>query len=88
MGETRKLAELRAKTDRQVCELISRRLDEGVSEAADGWIGKAEGAYAEAQRLLPMVRDAERAASLQAKLGRLRVLLNEMPLGCARAACF
>jgi hypothetical protein len=89
MGEkTIKLAQLRAKTDRQVSELICHRLEAGALLARNGWIAGAETAYNEAAKLLPLVRDPEKAPGLEARFRRLRDLLDEAAAGCARAACF
>lgn len=88
MPETLRLAELRAKTDRQLFELIAHRLDAGLSLARDGRIDDAERAYVESRRLLPLVRNMEKAVNLEGKLWNLRCLLYQLPAGCARAACF
>ena len=77
MDRNSKLAELRAKTDRQLVILIRSTLDEGLRSRAE-----AERAYSEVRALLPAVRDvtgAERRR-LEAMLARLRGLLDERPV--------
>lgn len=87
MDRNSKLAELRAKTDRQLVILIRNTLDEGLRSRAE-----AERAYSEVRVLLPTVRyvtDAERR-HLESKLARLRQLLDERPMRAmarAQAAC-
>ena len=90
-----KLAELRAKTDRQLVILIRTRLDDGLRSAracAEETCEEAEKAYSEALALLPTVRavtEAERRP-LEWKLARLRELLRPRPvpaLARMRAAC-
>lgn len=87
MDRNSKLAELRAKTDRQLVILIRNTLDEGLRSRAE-----AERAYSEVRALLPTVRyvtDAERR-HLESKLARLRQLLDERPMRAmarAQAAC-
>ena len=72
-----KLAELRARTDRQLFTLIRTRLDEGFASLAE-----AERAYSEVLVLLPTVRDVTEAEGrhLESKLARLRELLDERPV--------
>jgi predicted DCC family thiol-disulfide oxidoreductase YuxK len=83
-----KLAQLRAKTDRELLILIGSTLD-GLRSARTS---EAERAYAEARALLPTVRDVTEAERrrLEAKLARLRGLLDERPVHAmarAQAAC-
>jgi hypothetical protein len=69
MDRKSKLAQLRAKTDRQLVTLIRTRLDHGLASCAE-----AERAYSEVLVLLPTVRDvtdAERRR-LESKLARLQ----------------
>ena len=77
MDRNSKLAELRAKTDRQLVILIRSALDGGLASRAE-----AERAYSEVRALLPTVRnvgEAERRR-LEWKLARLRERLDERPV--------
>ena len=82
-----KLAELRARTDRQLVVLIHRNLDRALA-FYDG--PRAQRAEAEASALLARVERVthEERARLEAKLARLRKILEERPAETARAACF
>ena len=87
MDRNSKLAELRAKTDRQLVILMRSRLDDGLRSRAE-----AESAYAEVLALLATVRDATEAERrpLESKLARLRELLQARPVHAAartQAAC-
>jgi hypothetical protein len=77
MDRNCKLAELRAKTDRQLVILIRSTLDEGLRSR-----GEAARAYSEVRALLPAVRDVTEAERrrLEAMLARLRGLLDERPV--------
>jgi hypothetical protein len=80
-----KLAQLRAKTDRQLIVLIRTRLDDGLRSAracAEETCAEAERAYSEALALLTAVRDAADAERrpLESKLARLRDLLRARPV--------
>ena len=77
MDRNSKLAELRAKTDRQLVILIRSTLDDGLRSRA-----QAERAFAEVGALLPTVRDVTEAErrGLESKLARLRDLLDERPM--------
>ena len=77
MDRNSKLAELRAKTDRQLVALIRSTLDDGLASRAE-----AERAYSEVRVLLPTVRDVTEAERrrLEWKLARLRELLDERPV--------
>jgi len=82
-----KLAELRAKTDRQLVILMRSRLDDGLRSRAE-----AERAYSEVRVLLPTVRDVTEAERrrLESKLVRLRELLRTRPayaVARVQAAC-
>jgi hypothetical protein len=59
--DARKLAELRAKTDRQLVNFIDRRLDHAL--APDG-PAEARSIYAEVMRLLPLVHGLAEARRL------------------------
>jgi hypothetical protein len=91
-AQTHKLAELCAKTDRQLHTFISNRLDRGISfarllldgEARERWASldefaaQAETAYTDAARLMPLLRDipSGERRQLQARLGQLREILD------------
>jgi len=87
MDRNSKLAELRAKTDRQLVILIRNTLDEGLRSRSE-----AERAYSEVRALLPTVRNVTEAERrhLESRLARLRQLLDERPMRAmarAQAAC-
>ena len=95
MDRKYKLAELRAKTDRQLVILIRIRLDDGLRSAracAEETCEEAQRAYSEALALLPTVRamtEAERRP-LEWKLARLRDLSPARPVHAVarvQAAC-
>ena len=75
-----KLAELRAKTDRQLVILIRSTLDDGFASRAE-----AERVYSEVRALLPTVCDVTEAERrrLDSKLARLRTLLDQRPMHAA-----
>lgn len=77
--EARKLAELRAKTDRQLVEFLSAQLDRALAlaEAGESLI-RAENIYGEVRRLLPLVKNANYAEwrRLIARMYELRELLG------------
>ena len=77
MNHNSKLAQLRAKTDRQLVTLIGTRIDDGLASRA-----QAKRAYAEVRVLLPTVREVTQAERrrLESKLARLRELLDERPV--------
>ena len=93
-SQSSKLVELRAKTDRQLLELIGNRLDGGLNfarwaaqaQAAGRWTSRdifqagASKAYAEACGLLPWVDGLSRAqrAGLEFKLEQLRRRLEDL----------
>jgi hypothetical protein len=82
-----KLAQLRAKTDRELVILIGSTLEDGLRSR-----GEAERAYSEIRALLPTVRDVTEAERrrLESELARLRGLLDERPMRAMermRAAC-
>lgn len=87
MDRKSKLAQLRAKTDRELVILIQSTLEDGLRSR-----GEAERAYSEVRALLPTVREVTEAERrrLEAKLARLRGLLDERPahaMARMHAAC-
>ena len=74
MSRQAKLADLTAKTDRQLVTLIQSRLDDGLRSPAE-----AERVYSEVLTLLPTVRNVPEAERrrLESKLARLREILDE-----------
>jgi thymidylate synthase ThyX len=83
MSKEAKLAELRAKTDVELIRHVTHELDLGVRFAAYADYEsrhRAEEAYAETSRLLPIVHDlgeSERR-QLEAKVNRLRMMLDHL----------
>ena len=87
-----KLAEFRARTDRQLHALVSRKLDRGLSfatlllgdEGRERWAsleeltGCAERSYKEVARLLPLLRGISSAdrRRLESRLDQLREILD------------
>jgi len=79
LRENRKLAELRAKTDRQLVEFLSAQLDRALAFAEAGeFLIDAEKIYGEVRRLLPLVKNANPLewARLAARLNNLREMLD------------
>ena len=79
LRETRKLAELRAKTDRQLLALVSAQLDRALALAEAGeYLIRAEEIYREVRRLLPLAESASHAewCRLTARMKRLREVLD------------
>jgi len=79
--ESRKLLELRAKTDRQLVVFITNRLDSGLRLAGrEACRAETEGIYAEVSALLPWVYDITRAERrlLESKLAQLREVLDDL----------
>jgi hypothetical protein len=76
-SETRKLAELRAKTDRQLLAFLSARLDRGLAEAGNSFIHGAQ-VEQEVRRLLPLLEYANPAEwrRLQTRLSELSEILD------------
>jgi len=90
-----KLAVLRAKTDRQLLQLINSRLERGLqiarihvtvcsnalTECSAQHRASAEGAYEEALKLLPTVREPDERSrrQIEAKLNELRTVLRVRP---------
>lgn len=78
-GHTRKLAELRAKTDRQLVNYLSAQLDRAIALAEAGKsLGDAERVYAEVQRLFPVATPGNECQwrGFLSRLNRLRHLLD------------
>jgi len=85
-GHTRKLAELRAKTDRQLLNYVSAQLDRALALAEAGErLGEAEKIYAEAHRLFAMACGSNDCQwrSFLSRLSRLRQLLDT----CSLTSC-
>jgi hypothetical protein len=77
--EIHKLAELRAKTDRQLLEFMAAQLDRALALAEAGEsLMHAEKIHAEVQRLLPLVKNANHAEwrRLVARMNELREILD------------
>ena len=82
--ETSKLRALRSKTDRQLLELLSHTLDVAQDLARNpGSRDRAEEAYADVRRLLPLVSRLDRRA-LELRLDELAESISPP----AKAACF
>ena len=82
--ESSKLVELRSKTDRQLVQLITRRLEAAARLAAgEEFQRPVEGACEEVRRLLPFIPRADRRR-FEARLQELREILHPS----AQAACF
>jgi hypothetical protein len=95
-AELEKLAELRAKTDRQLHCLVHSRLDVGLSFAVLAEVEESAGdrlyagrsleragqALAEAQKLLPALNEAQRRA-FDPKLTKLREAVDRLERRCA-----
>lgn len=82
-GHTRKLAELRAKTDQQLANYLSAQLDRALLLAEAGKsLGYAERVYSEVQRLLPLATWSSECQwrGLLLRLDRLRHLLDAYTL--------
>ena len=77
--QNRKLAELRAKTDRQLVNYLSAQLDRAISLAEAGEsLGEAERIYAEVRSLFPLATRANECEwrAFIAGVNRLRHLLD------------
>jgi hypothetical protein len=83
MSTDAKLAELRAKTDVELARYVTNELNHGVRFAAQSnhqSRSRAEEAYAEIARLLPIIHlDESERRRLEAKLQRLRAMLDRLP---------
>jgi hypothetical protein len=83
MSKEAKLAELRAKTDGELARYVTSELNLAVrlaSESSDQSRIRADEAYAEIARLLPVVQglDQSERRRVEAKLKRLREMLDQM----------
>ena len=79
--ESRKLLELRAKTDRQLVAFITNRLNSGLRLAGiDAYRDETERIYKEVSALLPWVYDLTEAERLvlDSKLVQLRESLDDL----------
>jgi hypothetical protein len=65
-----KLAQLRVKTDQELCQIIDNSLESALNSAESHRV-KAEKAYAEAVKLLPKVDDLDERRRLKSKLARV-----------------
>jgi hypothetical protein len=79
-----KLAELRAKTDIELVRYVNNELSHGArfaSQSNPQSHSRAEEAYSEIARLLPVVHglDESERRRLEAKLKRLRAMLDRVP---------
>jgi hypothetical protein len=82
--ESSKLLQLRAKTDRQLVEMLTRKLEVARCFArTEEYRGRAERACEEVRRLLPLVDGAERRG-FAARLDEICATLHPV----AHAACF
>ena len=85
--EISKLAQLRAKTNRQLVQVINKRLDQGLDVARrTGDLAQAERARTEVRTLVPLVAGAERRV-LEMKLMRLDAEIGSRVGVRVRAAC-
>jgi hypothetical protein len=90
VSEVSKLAELRAKTDRDLVRVIANALEVGVQcasaapDCASPLYARAKAIYANAVQLMPAVEDTARRQRLEKKLDQLRDSLAK--LAPARAA--
>jgi hypothetical protein len=75
--EREKWLQLRAKTDRQLLNIIHARLEAGLYFAAKQSLECAQQAFTEAQNLLPVLSDPPRHA-LESRLTELRKALERL----------
>jgi hypothetical protein len=81
--QNRKLAELRAKTDRELVNYLSAQLDRAIALAEVGEsLGEAEKIYAEVRRLFPFATSATECEwrAFLSRVNRLRHLLDQYSL--------
>jgi hypothetical protein len=83
-----KLAELRARTDRDLTALFRKELQRGLQLAAQCDCAAAELAHARAERLLSLLRGFQPAdlRSFEGGLAELRARIEETALSCAGLA--
>lgn len=83
--QNRKLAELRAKTDRQLVEYLSTQLDRAMAWAETGEsLPRAESIYEELRRLLPVTcADDREWSDLRSRANELADLLGCRQLSAA-----
>jgi len=92
LSQMSKLAELRARTDRDLVRLVGNALDVGIqcASAAMNAPGplreKAEDIYANAMMLVTKIEGVTERVRLEGRLQQLRVLLNRQ--GVAQTASF
>lgn len=92
LSQMYKLAELRARTDRDLVHLVDNALEIGIqcASAARGTHGilraKAEDIYANALMLLPRIENVSERRKLSDKAGRMRELLDRSTIAQA-ASC-
>lgn len=80
-----KLAELRAKTDRQLVNYLSAQLDRALELAEAGKsLGRAEKIYVEVRQLFPLAAGANDCQwrSFLSRLNRLRHVLDNHSVSC------
>jgi hypothetical protein len=97
-SEFAKLAQLRAKTDRQLVALIAHQVEHSLSVARscadrpEQYRAVAEKTYTEARRLISQVYNLNERLRLEARLGELRRTLDGLPPQGGteryRAACY
>jgi len=87
-SQSGKLAELRAKTDRDLAVLLGRELERGFQQAAQCEYAEAEAAHARVAGLLPSLRALrpQEFSSLQIRLDELRAYLEEAAFAGNRLA--
>ena len=75
-----KLAELRARTDRDLAGLLYRTVEHGFDRLREADYCRAEHAYAEALPLLSLVKEfpPRELAEIRARMNELRAQLDEM----------
>jgi hypothetical protein len=95
MVQRSNVAELRAKTDRDLVTLVKRELDGALAIAMSGTassvsLSRAEAGYARAMALLPVIDGTRERAALATRLNEVRAALDSAaapPRPQALAAC-